>query len=282
MKSFNKVVMDKEIYQSPYRWYRTEKIHSDTEQKIQIVIEESDLLLTLTDRADAKKITEFCTKKLCELRSIIKFWIKMYPQIQHSLDPVACPENAPPCISIMCRAAAFAHVGPFAAVAGTVAQYMAGELHAYLNNAGLPDDVLAENGGDIYCFSRKERIIGILANPRENCTLGLKIPKEQFPLAVCSSSATIGHSLSFGNGDLALVTAKNASLADALATRYGNLLKTRQDIGAVLEQAQKDRQIRIENDTFIGDTAKQGLSGVFVQIDDTVGAWGDVELTAIR
>lgn len=273
--------MDKNIYKSPYRWYRTEKIQTSSEQKIQIIVEETDLLITLTNQADTNEITLFCTQKICEIRNIIKFWVQMYPNIQHSLDPVVCPANAPACIAAMCSAGTYAHVGPFAAVAGTVAQYIATELHIYLQKKGFPNDVIVENGGDIYCFSEKDRIIGILANPSEHCMLGLAVKKEQFPLAVCSSSATIGHSLSFGKGDLALVSAKNASLADALATRYGNLLKSKQDINAVLEQAQKDYRIQIEDNPFLAENFRHGLCGVFVQIDETIGAWGEIELTAI-
>lgn len=206
----------------------------------------------------------------------------MNPKLQHSLDPVNCPANAPVCIEAMCSAGIYAHVGPFAAVAGTVAQYIATELHLYLQNRMLPSDVIVENGGDIYCFSEKDRVIGILANPSEHCMIGLSVKKDRFPLAVCSSSATIGHSLSFGSGDLALVTAKNASLADALATRYGNLLKTKQDIGTVLEQAQKDYRILIKDNPFLPENSEHGLCGVFVQIDETIGAWGEIELTAIE
>lgn len=273
--------MKKDIYQSPYRTYRTEKTHTSSEQKIQIIVEETDLLLTLTDKADKEEITAFCYREIREIRNLIKCWVTMYPQIQHSLEPVPCPSNAPLCIQMMCKAGQLAHVGPFAAVAGTVAQFIAAKLHAYLTEKKLPSDVIAENGGDIFCCSEKERIIGILANPKEQCTVGIKLKKEQFPLSICSSSATIGHSLSFGNGDLAVVLAKNASLADALATRYGNLLKSKQDINIVLEQAKKDSKLKIENNPFGGDSGETGVSGVFLQIDGSIGAWGEIELTAI-
>lgn len=277
--------MEKEIYASPYRTYRTKQNtlenHAD-EQHIQIVVEETDLFITLTKDIDKNEIIKFCTKEIQEIRNIIKFWIKLYPEIQHSLEPVQCPPGAPLCIAEMCEASGLAHVGPFACVAGMIAQFIATKIHFHLREKQLCSDVIVENGGDIYLYSNKERIVGILANPKEECTLGLRFAKEQFPLAICSSSATIGHSLSFGKGDLSVVIAKNASLADALATSYGNVLKSAKEINTVLAQAQKDFRIALQDNPFADIHEKHGLLGVFLQIDEKIGAWGTVELAAIQ
>lgn len=274
--------MHKEIYQSPYRTYRLDTINRENEQKIQIIIEETDLLITVSDAADKQELIDFCTREIHAIRNILKFWINLFPEIKDSLDPIEAPHNAPDFLAAMCEAGKFAHVGPFASVAGTIAQFIATKIHRYLKEKNICPDVIVENGGDIYVFSSKERCIGIMANPAEKCVLGLKIPKEQFPLAICSSSATIGHSLSFGQGDLALILAKNGSLADALATRYGNLLRTKQDINPILTQAKQDSHIQMTNNPFLEKTKKSGLSGVFLQIDQNIGAWGEIELTAIQ
>ncbi len=274
--------MPKDIYQSPYRTYRLDTINHKNEQKIQIIIEETDLLITLTDSINKEEVIDFCSKEIREQRNILKFWINLYPEIKDSLDPIPAPKNAPLLISAMCEAGKYAHVGPFAAVAGTIAQYIATTLHEYLQKKNCCPDVIVENGGDIYTYSSKERHIGIMANPKEKCMVGIKLTKEQFPLAICSSSATIGHSLSFGQGDLALILAKNASLADALATRYSNLLRSKQDINSILAQAKKDYHIQITDNPFTETSSKSGLNGVFLQIDETIGAWGEIELTAIQ
>ena len=50
------------------------------------------------------------------------------------------------------------------------------------------------------------------------------------PLAICSSSGTMGHSLSLGRCDLATVFARDASLADAAATLAGNLVSREEDL----------------------------------------------------
>lgn len=274
--------MPKDIYKSPYRAYRLDTINRENEQKIQIIIEETDLLITLTDSVNKEEIIDFCTKEIQEQRNILKFWINLYPEIKDSLDPIEAPQNAPLLITAMCEAGKYAKVGPFAGVAGTIAQYIAARLYDYLQKKNCCPDVIVENGGDIYIYSSKERHIGIMANPKEHCTIGIKITKEQFPLAICSSSATIGHSLSFGQGDLALILAKNASLADALATRYSNLLRSKQDINTILSQAKKDYHIQIPDNPFSETNSKNGLAGVFLQIDETIGAWGEIELIAIK
>jgi hypothetical protein len=274
--------MPKNIYKSPYRSYRLDTTNRENEQKIQIIIEETDLLITLTNEINKEEIIDFCTKEIQEQRNILKFWINLYPEIKNSLDPIQTPQNAPIIIKALCEAGKFAHVGPFAGVAGTIAQFIATKIHSYLKEKNICSDVIVENGGDIYAFSSKERYIGILANPKEQCMVGIKLAKEQFPLAICASSATIGHSLSFGQGDLALILAKNASLADALATRYGNLLRTKQDINHILTQAKQDYHIKMTDNPFTEQTEKSGLSGVFLQIDENIGAWGEIELTAIH
>lgn len=281
-RSFKKVFMQKEIYQSPYRTYRLDTINRENEQKIQIIIEETDLLITVSNAVNKQELIDFCSKELCEIRNILKFWINLYPEIKDSLDPVHTPKNAPAFLFAMCEAGKFAHVGPFASVAGTIAHFIATKIHCFLKEKNICPDVIVENGGDIYAFSSKERYIGIMANPKEKCMLGLKIAKEQFPLAVCSSSATIGHSLSFGQGDLALILAKNGSLADALATRYGNLLRNKGDINPILTQAKQDYHIKMPDNPFTEEKGKSGLLGVFLQIDNNIGAWGDIELTAIQ
>lgn len=124
--------MPKDIYQSPYRTYRLDTINHKNEQKIQIIIEETDLLITLTDSINKEEIIDFCSKEIREQRNILKFWINLYPEIKDSLDPIPAPKNAPLLISAMCEAGKYAHVGPFAAVAGTIAQYIATTLHEYL------------------------------------------------------------------------------------------------------------------------------------------------------
>jgi hypothetical protein len=51
-----------------------------------------------------------------------------------------------------------------------------------------------------------------------------------FPFGVATSSGRFSHALSFGDAEAATVFCKNASLADAVATAVGNVVKG-EDVG---------------------------------------------------
>ena len=82
------------------------------------------------------------------------------------------------------------------------------------------------------------------------------------PLGVCTSSGTVGHSLSFGKADAVVVLSPSASLADAAATAIGNIVKEETDIQKALDFAK----------------SVTGLVGVAVIINDKMGVWGKVNL----
>jgi hypothetical protein len=161
----------------------------------------------------------------------------------------------------MYAAAALANVGPMAAVAGTMAQLVAEDLGEYCS------EVLVENGGDLYLISTRERVVGLLAKPLEGVRLGLRLTPEDFPVSLCASSASIGHSLSLGAADLVVVRSASGSVADAFATALANRLKTAGDVQAVLDAAAQHQA--------------DGVDGVFVQAGDQIGAWGRMELAPL-
>jgi ApbE superfamily uncharacterized protein (UPF0280 family) len=99
-------------------------------------------------------------------------------------------------------------------------------------------EAIVENGGDIYLASPASVVIGLFAgdNPLSGW-LALEVGPEEMPLAVCSSSGRLGHSLSFGDCDLATVVARDAALADAAATLAANLVRTGADLPAALQRA---------------------------------------------
>ena len=124
-------------------------------------------------------------------------------------------------------------VGPMASVAGAIAEFVGNELSAY------SAEVIVENGGDIYLKSLEKRIIGVYAGESPlTGKLGLEIDGEDTPLGVCTSSGTVGHSLSFGKADAVIVLSKSATLADAAATAIGNLVAQPEDITRGVEFAE--------------------------------------------
>lgn len=192
-----------------------------------------------------------------ECRSIIEDYIRKHPEFLHSLEPVAPLTDAPKIVADMCQAARIAGVGPMAAVAGAVSRFVGERL---LEKSG---EVIVENGGDIFLHSRTDRRIGIYAgNSPLSGKIGLQVRKEMSPCGICTSSGTVGHSLSFGKADAALVVSKDVSLADACATALGNRVKTSEDVEEALD--------------FIA--GKPGVMGALVIIGEFVGALGDIEL----
>ena len=110
--------------------------------------------------------------------------------------------------------------------------------------------------------------MGLLPDPESGVLIGLNVAASACPLALCASSATIGHSLSFGQGELVLVRSLDGALADALATALCNRLQGPGDVKAVVGYARR----------FV----KHGLTGIFAQCGGAIGVWGDMELTAVE
>ena len=157
----------------------------------------------------------------------------------------------------MYKAGKAANVGPFASVAGAISEFVAKDLKVFCN------EIIIENGGDTFIDTRKDRIIGIYSNNLN--TFGIKIFKNMQPVAVCSSSAKIGHSLSMGNADLVTVVAKNASIADAFATSICNKIKNERDLQNVLNNVKMDN-----------------LIGVLIIINGKIGIKGKIDLAKIK
>ena len=177
------------------------------EVRFQVVVEQTDLLIVAEKDLQAE-----IASHVSQVRGEIKNWIMFHPEFAESLSPVKVPDSAPDIIRAMAYAGAACDVGPMAAVAGAVAQSVADRFVADSSN------ILVENGGDTYLHSTCERIVALLAEPDSGAMVGLRIEAGSFPVAICASSGTIGHSLSLGSGDLVAVRAKDARFADAAAT----------------------------------------------------------------
>ncbi|TIH15335.1 UPF0280 family protein [Marinifilum sp. JC120] len=248
--------MSKKIHTDHTRGYRESIALSGNEISFQVVVEQTDLFIVAE-----KDLSEQALNAVHEIRGILNAHFVLNPDFATSLIPVAVPEDVHPVIKAMADSARACGVGPMAAVAGAVAQFVADQLLPFSPN------VIAENGGDIYMHSTNPRKIGLLSEPDSGAKIGLTVEADDFPLSICSSSGTIGHSLSLGNGDLVTVRAKDARLADTAATSLANLLKSPADVPLVIEKARA--------------LAEHGLDGVFVQYDSKIGAWGDLELIAL-
>ncbi|MBI0583473.1 MAG: UPF0280 family protein [Methanomassiliicoccus sp.] len=151
-------------------------------------------------------------------REIIQRFIRHDPLFQATLEPYPCPDDAPELIARMCRASALAGVGPMAAVAGAIAERAVLDMRA----AGATQAIV-DNGGDLALLLDREIEVGLYAGERIQ-GIGFACPPREGVFGICTSSATIGPSISFGASDAATVIAADVTLADACATRLGNLL----------------------------------------------------------
>lgn len=99
-----------------------------------------------------------------------------------------------------------------AAVAGAVAQATVEAARRQGVAAAI-----VENGGDIFSGYADGGAGGPFAGREHPAAdrLAFRITPGEQPLAICSSSSRMGHSLSFGDCDLATVISADGALADA-------------------------------------------------------------------
>jgi hypothetical protein len=188
-------------------------------------------------------------------------YIRDNPLFMHSLEPLAVRDDAPKIVRMMADASRQAGVGPMASVAGAFAELVGRDL---LKHSA---EVIVENGGDIFMQVAGPRVVGIYAGASPlSSRLGIEIKPERCPLGICTSSGTVGPSLSLGLADAVVVLSRSAALADAAATAIGNRVKSPDDISTALELG---REIA-------------GVSGVVIICGDKMGAWGDVDLVNLQ
>lgn len=174
---------------------------------------------------------ESITAAVIRQRRELERYLARHPAFRHSLTPLPLLEEAPEIARRMAAAAERTGLGPMAAVAGTLAQ-----LGVEAALAQGCTEAIVENGGDIFLASHREVVSALYAgNNTLAAKLAFRILPEQMPLALCSSSSLMGHSLSFGRCDLATVVARDAALADATATLVCNRIHREADLEPVLE-----------------------------------------------
>ena len=221
-----------------------------------VVVKETDLLIRAKGKLEAQALA--ATKKY---RADLEQYIISHPAFAVSLEPLSVEKHAPSIVKEMADAAQKAGVGPMAAVAGAIAERVGREL------LDFSDEVIVENGGDIFMKTARERLIGVYAGESKlTGKIAFAIQPEETPLGICTSSGTVGHSLSFGKADAVIVFSPSTSLADAAATAIGNLVISAEDIQKALDFAQD-----------IG-----GIKGVAIIKDDHVGIYGQIRLADVE
>ena len=193
-------------------------------------------------------------------RQEIEVYVQRHPGFRTSLEPLPYDPEAPPIVQGMLRAAESTSVGPMAAVAGAIAESVGRSLQR------LTREVVVENGGDLFLSTQRELTVGLFAGRSPlSMKMGMRVEPEETPCGICTSSGTVGPSLSFGMADAVTVWASSTTLADAAATALANRVLTVEDIEPALESAK----------------TIHGLKGALVVLEDRIGMWGPMELVKL-
>jgi ApbE superfamily uncharacterized protein (UPF0280 family) len=232
------------------RWIKDDALVS-----FNVVVKETDLYIRAARNLEAEAI-----EAVIKYRTQLEEYIESHPLFLHSLQPYAVGEDAPDIVKDMARAAGMVGVGPMAAVAGAIAEAVGRDLLVY------SPEVIVENGGDIFIRVSQAILIGVYAGESTfTGKIALEINPEQTPLGICTSSGTVGHSLSLGAADAVIVLSHSTAMADAAATAIGNKVIVAGDIDLVIEQVK----------------VMPELVGVVIIKGDRMGMWGNVKLVPL-
>jgi hypothetical protein len=192
---------------------------------------------------------------ILQARRRIEEMIKRDPYFLTTYEPYDGKGNSE-IVEKMIHASRIANVGPMACVAGAIAGYA---VRAMLSEGNF---AVVDNGGDIVIHSSEELSFGIYTP--NDLSLGFKINPEGF-YSICTSSGTVGHSVSFGFADAVTIFSKDPEIADCFATRIGNEIKeefSKKEIRDVLKK--------------FWDSSKEYIDGILIIKGDIIGKIGNV------
>lgn len=242
-----------EKYIETHRFYRYQHQVLKGWVSFQVKYRETDLWIRAR-----RSLEREAMETVLNCRHQLESYIASHREFLDSLSPLPDDILAPSLVRRMLQAAIAAGVGPMASVAGAIAEAVGLALKPFT------DSVIVENGGDCYMDLQEETTVGIFAGPKSPFSgkIAVKLGPERFPAGICTSSATVGHSLSFGKADSITVVSPDTALADAAATRLGNIVQSPADISHALELA----------------SGIPRVEGVLILIKDKMGVWGNLEL----
>ncbi|HMK54823.1 MAG TPA: UPF0280 family protein [Methanobacteriaceae archaeon] len=221
--------------------------------KRRIQVEETSIILK-TD-IETHDLTSFILKE----RSSLKNYIKLNPEFLTALEPIEV-NKAPSLVKTMTCAGKIAGVGPMAAVAGTISQFCLN----YLLDKGSKYSIV-DNGGDVALKTNRDVTVGLFAGESSlSGRIGFRIRHQRTPMGICTSSGTVGHSISFGRADSVTVFAPQSSVADALATSLANSAQGDSDGEAVQNSLSKAEEL------------KDHFRGVMIVVGESAGTIGKI------
>ena len=231
-------------------------VGTDGLQSFQVTCQETDLMI----QADCL-LEGHAREQTLTCRAHLEGYINQHPEFATTLAPWHEPVAAPEIVRDMIRAGRAAGVGPMAAVAGAVAENVGRRLLDHSRR------VVVENGGDVFLKTDMPVVAGLFAGRSPlSMKVGLRVPDASRGISLCTSSATVGHSLSAGGADAVCVVARSCALADAAATAIGNRVHSPGDVKPAIAFGRR-----------IAD-----LLGIVVVTGREMGAWGQIELVPLQ
>ena len=242
------------------RTYRDTTGNADL-KRFRVSVKETDLYLGVDLASYSPDLEKRVENLVLALRHDLENYIALDGEFKTTLIPRVLAPGAPPIAVLMAKAANLAGVGPMAAVAGAFAEYVGKWLLETCS------EVIVENGGDIFMASTKKRLVGVFAGASPfSGRLAVEIPPDKMPVGICTSSGTVGPSLSFGKADAAIIIAHSAALADAAASAAGNVVQDAKNVKKGIAVAKKI----------------PGVLGAILIKDDQLAVWGDFNISPVH
>jgi len=220
---------------------------------------ETDVWVGINKDSFHSDMLNFTNQIIRTLRKEMDSYLNTDVQYALALLPYQAKENAPEIAKQMSEISFKTGVGPMSAIAGAFASHIAQELKKHFDI----HEIIVENGGDIYADIKREIDVSIFAGSSPlSERIGLRIDAKESPLGICTSSGTVGPSLSFGKADAVMIVCKDALLADSYATVFANQIQTSEDIDPVLEMI----------------SSKEDIISALLVKDDKMGIIGKFEM----
>jgi uncharacterized protein len=225
-----------------------------------VKLKDTDLAIGVDQASYSDSLVAWSEDEVRRLRGDLESYISLHPEFRTSFTPLPLLPGAPSLARGMAQAAYQTGVGPMAAVAGAMAQSMGQKLRTRVSQ------VIVENGGDIYMDSSVDRLVAVFAGRSKfSYKVAIKVAAGECPIGICTSSGTVGPSISLGKADAVVIKGNNAALADAAATGAANLIQTEKDLLLAVNYIQ----------------TIPGITGILAIKGDRMAAWGNVEIIPI-
>ncbi|MEX2681089.1 MAG: UPF0280 family protein [Candidatus Sigynarchaeota archaeon] len=219
---------------------------------------------------DETQVFERAIEQLKRSRAELEAFIARFPEFKMTLEPWSWEglREVPTVVQRMIDATAPFGVGPMAAVAGALVD----EVYERIGGSRMANFVM-ENGGEILVRASRPITIGLYAGKSSlGSRVGFVIPPGDVTISgIASSSATIGHAISFGSVDVVTVFCGNASIADAAATAICNMTTASDESAAVRQAVEGINKFALVTGVFAARGDRVGMGGRLPQMVKLAG-----------